>query len=486
MKITELFASAGLKLPGIPDVEISEIIFDSRKAGVGKLFVALRGDRTDGHKYIDKALEDGCPAVVSEEQNDNKKVVVVPDTKIALANLSHAFYEYPSKNLKMCGVTGTNGKTTITHLLAHMLKSIDSKLGLIGTAGHFLPSGNILSDKSNPTTTPPVTTLDNYFKIMKKNGSQYAVLELSNFGLDRGRLIGFEFDVVAISNITYNHHVKLAGSYEKYIDSKMMAIDLVKKNGTVILNIDDEFYEKARLHAGNRKIITFGNNSGDFFIKSFKPGLMNSTAIISAFGKEYEVFVPIAGRINAINILTALATITGLGLNIEDFIDTLRDFQPISGRWNWIDEGQPFPIVVDKANTESSVQFVLSHLKDFCKGKLTVIIYIVGDGDIQARKNIARVVSEFADLTITTYGFPQGEDIDFTVDQFAGFLEELGANHLEIRDRGEAIEYAISNAGDNNCIAILARGDQERMIVKGKSIRDDRIVAREVLKKRGY
>ncbi|MEZ4813497.1 MAG: UDP-N-acetylmuramyl-tripeptide synthetase [Caldisericia bacterium] len=486
MKLNELLKKSGFKNNFTINPDIDEIIFDSRKSAPGKIFVALRGDNTDGHKYIETAIKAGCPLIFSEESFDSDSVIVVSDTKIALAKLSHVLHEYPSKNLRLCGVTGTNGKTTITHLLAHALKKVDQKLGLIGTAGHVLPTGDVQFDKSNPGTTPPVTVLDDYFKVMSDEGSKYAVLEMSNFGLERGRLIGFEFDSVAISNITYNHHVKLAKTFGAYVESKMMAIDLVKKDGTVILNKDDQFFELAKKRADGLNIITYGKNDGDLFIKNLDIGLTSSTAEISAFGQNYNIFVPIAGELNAINMLTVFGIIHGLGYEIGDFIDCFKSFKPISGRWNWIDKGQPFPILVDKANTESSVRFVLSHLKKFCKGKITTIIYMVGDGDIKARENIAGVLREYSDETIVTYGLSQGEDIDETVSQFAGMLDGISANHMVIKNREEAVAYAVEHAKDEDCLAILARGDQERMYVKGELIKDDRIVAIESLKKRGF
>ncbi len=486
MKLNELLKKAGFDNSYKENPDIDEIIFDSRKSAPGKIFVALRGDNTDGHKYIKTALEAGCPVVFSEEPFDSDSVIVVSDTKTVLAKLSHALNGFPSKKLRLCGVTGTNGKTTTTHLLAHALKKVDPKLGLIGTAGHILPTGDVQFDKSNPGTTPPVTILDDYFKVMSDEGSKHAVLEMSNFGLERGRLIGFEFDSVAISNITYNHHVKLAKTFDAYVESKMMAIDLVKKDGSIILNKDDGFFEKAKKRAKGLNVITFGKTSGDLYIKELDLGLTSSKAKISAFGKDYDIFVPIAGELNTINMLTVFGMIHGLGYEINDFVNCFKTFRPISGRWNWIEKRQPFPILVDKANTESSVLFVLSHLKKFCKGKITTIIYMVGDGDIMARENIARVLKDYSDETIVTYGLSQGEDIDETVSQFADMLGNISANHMIIKNREEAVAYAVEHAKDDDCLAILARGDQERMYVKGELIKDDRIVAVESLKKRGF
>lgn len=488
MKISRLFELAGLSAPNTPDQEISQIIFDSRKASPSSIFVALRGDHTDGHLYIEKALAHGCPVAISEESRFSNRIVVVNDTRIALANLSHALNGYPSKSLNLCGVTGTNGKTTITHMLAHMLRGVDQQLGLIGTAGHLLPDASIDidQDNDNPKTTPPITVLDSYFKTMVEHGSRYAILELSNFGLERGRLIGFEFETVAISNITYNHHVKLSRGFDNYIESKMMAIDLVKEDGTVVLNHDDDFFDKARNRAGEKRVITFGKQNGDIHILKYESRLKDSIITISAFGNKYELTVPLAGYLNAINVLTALGMLHGLGFEIGKFLPRMTTFKPVIGRWNWIDRGQPFPIVIDKANTAGSLEFVLSHLRRFCQGKLYVILYIVGDGDYQARRNMADVVTKYADLAVTTYGLSQGEDVDFTLNQFAGFLEKAGAKHMEITNRPEAINYIISLAGQNDCVAILARGDQKSMYVKGQRIISDYQSATEALERRGY
>ncbi len=488
MKISKLFKSAGIYVPSVPDNNISDIIFDSRKASPNSVFVALRGDHTDGHLFIEKALSKGCPVAVSEENGFGKSVVVVKDTTIALANLSHALNGYPSKSIQLCGVTGTNGKTTITHMLAHMLRGIDNELGLVGTAGHIFPGSDRSTewDENNPKTTPPITILDSYFKTMVEHGSKYGVLELSNFGLERGRLIGYEFETVAISNITYNHHVKLSRGFDNYVASKMMAVDLVKQTGTVVLNIDDDYYDVARKHAGKKRLVTFGHHQGDIHIKHFESGLKNSKLAISTFENEYKLELPIAGLVNAINVLTAVGMLDGLGFDMAEMLPRMTSFKPINGRWNWVERGQPFPVVIDKANTAKSIEFVLSHLKEHCQGKLYIILYIVGDGDFQARKYMADIVAKYADLTITTYGLSQGEDLDFTLNQFADFLDNVGADHIEIPHRPEAIDHAISIARDDDCVAILARGNQKSMTVKGKFIKSDFQSAIESLKRRGY
>jgi len=484
MNSVELFIKAGIQ-GVVPSFEVSDVIFDSRKAGPGKIFVALRGSHTDGHKFIKNALEDGCEIAVSEDICD--KCVVVPDTKIALAYLSHAFYNFPAKSLRLCGITATNGKTTTTHMIATLLRAVDPKVGLIGTAGHYLPTGRIQPDINNPTTTPYPTITDGYLKIMKEYGSKYAVLELSSFGLDGGRVIGLEFDSMAIGNITHCHHAKLHKTHEKYVDIKLHALDLLKDNGVVVLNEDDEYFESAKKIAGKKRMITFGKDSGNLSILSYKPNNKGSTVSASIFGKKTSYQLPIPSFANALNSLTALGIVEGLGLDSIELTPELIKMPEIPGRWNWIDEGQPFIVFIDKANTPAALETVVEHMNTIKPHRKIIITNNVGEGDPSAREKMAVIAAKGADLTIITYGVAKNEDLDFTVDQFANFLEKYGGNYKIIRDRTESIHYAIKQSEDNDCIAILGRGDEDGMSVYGKWIEvDDRVEARRALNERGY
>lgn len=483
MNSRELFKLAGIAAD-IPDLEISEIVFDSRQAGKGKIFVALRGSHTDGHKFIVNAKNAGCEIIVSEEACEG--CVVVPDTKHALAYLSHAFYGFPSRSVKLCGVTATNGKTTTTHMIATLLKGIDPNVGLVGTAGHYLPTGRIQPDINNPTTTPYPTVIDQYLKDMKNHGSKYAVLELSSFGLEGGRVIGLEFESIGIGNITHCHHAKLHKTHENYVEVKLKSLELLSPNGTAVLNIDDEYFEPAKKHANNHKIITFGKSSGDIHITNYMPTLKGSSIKASVFGKSMEYNLNVPSFSNALNSFCAIGIVAGIGLNPEPLLPNLANMIEIPGRWNWIDCGQDFTVVIDKANTPAALETVADHMDSVNPGRKIIITNNVGEGDPKAREKLAEIASKRCDLTIITYGVAKNEDLDFTVNQFAEFMDKYGGKYKIVTDRIEAIHWTIKNALSGDFIAILGRGDEDGMYVKGNWIGvDDRVEARKALAERG-
>ncbi len=484
MRARELFGKAGFAYSG-PDFEVSEIIFDSRKAGPGKVFVALRGSHTDGHKFIDNAIGAGSEVAVSEEIGMSR--IVVPDTKTALANLSHAFYGYPSRSLKLCGVTATNGKTTTTHMIAQLLRGVDPKVGLVGTAGHYLPTGRIQPDISNPTTTPYPTIIDEYLSGMKGAGSKYAVLELSSFGLECGRVIGLEFDTIGIGNITHCHHALLHGTHENYVKIKIDSLDLLKPEGIAVLNIEDQYYQDALSKVEGKKIITFGAKKGDIHIAGFKPTLKGSEVMASIFGKTHTYRLNVPSVANALNSLCAIGIAEAVGVQSAPLLGLLEQMPEIPGRWNWIDECQPFAVAVDKANTPAALETVVEHMESVRPKRKIIITNNVGEGDPKAREKLAEIASRTCDLTIITYGVAKGEDIDSTVNQFASFMEKHGGKYKIIKDRTEAIHWAINQAQEGDFIAILGRGDEDGMYIRGQWFEvDDRVEAKKALKARGF
>lgn len=468
-----------------PDVEITGIVIDSREAGPEKIFVALRGTKTDGHKFVQAALENGCPFCITEIEMSN--CIKVLDSKIAYAMLSHALHDFPSKSLRLSGVTATNGKTTISHMLAHLVRDIDPKVGLIGTAGHYLPQGRIHPDIKNPVTTPFPTQLDEYFDVMRSAGTKHAVLEVSSFGLEGGRLIGYEFDVMAVANISICHHSSFHGGQENYANVKLHALDLLKTNGVAVLNADDPLFDKASRVAGNHKTLTFGEHQADFLLKRFTPEKTGSVIDAIINHKECQFRLNLPAKVNALNALCALAMFEGLGYNSIDHANRLASLPEIMGRWNWVDLSQPFTVVVDKANTPEALRIVGEHMDSVNTSHKIAVICTVGEGGAEGRLEMAKVAAQAFDLIIVSYDDAKDEDPDAIVNEFASYLAQLGANFKKVPDRAQAIAWAISQAKENDFVAILGRGDEDGMYLRGKWVPvDDRVEAQKTLKGLGY
>ncbi|NTU61031.1 MAG: UDP-N-acetylmuramyl-tripeptide synthetase [Caldiserica bacterium] len=484
MKSRRLLQKANLP-DNVPDFDVSGIVIDSREAGSGKIFVALRGTKTDGHRFIQSAFERGSQLCIAEE--DLPGCIKVADTKNAYAMLSHALFDFPSKSLHLSGVTATNGKTTISHMLAHLLRQIDPKVGLIGTAGHYLPSGRIHPDIKNPVTTPFPTQLDEYFSVMRDAGTKHAVLEVSSFGLEGGRLIGYQFDVMAVANISSCHHSNFHGGQENYANIKLHALDLLKTDGIAVLNVDDPLYKKARDIAGNHKIITFGESTSDFQLTDFESEKTGSKNTVSINGHQTTFNLNLPAKVNALNALCALAMFEGLGYKSVDFAHHLQTMPEIMGRWNWIDKGQPFTVVVDKANTPEALRIVGQHMDSTGTKRKIAVICTVGEGGAEGRLEMAKVASKVFDFIIVSYDDAKDEDPDKIIEEFSGYLAKFGASFKAVPDRALAIEYAINDASNDDFVAILGRGDEDGMYLGGKWVPvDDRTQAEKALRNRGY
>lgn len=468
-----------------PDFEVTGIIIDSREAGPGKIFVALRGTKTDGHKYIQSALEKGSQLCISEE--DLPGCIRVDDSRVAYSMLSHALFDFPSESLRLSGVTATNGKTTISHMLAHLLRQTDPNVGLIGTAGHYLPTGRLHPDIKNPVTTPFPTQLDEYFSIMRDAGSKHAVLEVSSFGLEGGRLIGYQFDVMAIANISSCHHSDFHGGQDKYANVKLHSLDLLKQDGVAVLNIDDPLYGNAREISGKHKVQTFGESFADFQLTGFVPEKKGSRVEALIKGTNISFNLNLPAKVNALNALCALSMLEGLGYNSIDFSNHLQTMPLILGRWNWIDKGQPFTVVVDKANTPEALRIVGQHMDSTATKRKIAILCTVGEGGAQGRLEMAKVASIAFDIIIVSYDDAKDEDPDKIIEEFAKYLASFGATYKSVPDRAQAIDHAISIAQKGDFVAILGRGDEDGMYLRGKWVPvDDRIEAEKALEKRGY
>ncbi len=468
-----------------PDFEVTGIVIDSREAGPGKIFVALRGTKTDGHRFVKSAQSNGCQLCITEVEMQG--CIRVSDTKIVYAMLSHALHGFPSKSLRLSGVTATNGKTTISHMLAHLLKQIDPKVGLIGTAGHYLPSGRIHPDIKNPVTTPFPTQLDEYFEIMKDAGTKHAVLEVSSFGLEGGRLLGYEFDVMAIANISACHHSDFHGGQDKYASVKLHALDLLKSDGVAILNSDDQLFTQAKAIATDKKILTFGETSADFLLKELIPEKTGSMMTIAINGVEISFKLNLPARVNALNALCALAMFEGLGYSSIDYASQLQSMPEIMGRWNWVDQGQPFTVVVDKANTPEALRIVGEHMDSVNAKRKIAVVCTVGEGGAEGRLEMARVAAKAFDYIIVSYDDAKNEDPDAIISEFSCYLKEFGASFIAVPDRAEAINEAIKTASVGDFVAILGRGDEDGMYLKGKWVPvDDRVEAEKALKGLGY
>lgn len=483
------------KIEGNAKVNIVDISADSRSIKKGSLFICLIGYNTDGHKYVAQAIEKGAIAIVAEKSvsvPDNVTVVYVKNTRTAMEDIAPKFFDYPSKSMRMIAVTGTNGKTTTTHIISHILKKANFKTGVIGTI-HALIGDDELETHN---TTPDVIDLQRLLYKMKNANVTHVCMEVSSHSLVLGRVKGCEFDTAIFSNLTEDH-LDFHKNMKNYANAKAKLFSMVSKKGQVktnknaIINIDDN-YAKVMLDAVKDKNIckvhTYGKKEcADFRIIESKFTGKSTNFICRYKDNEFNIFVRLVGRFNVYNTLAAIAAAKAEGLKIDFIVKALEDFTTVPGRFELVDEGQDFPVVVDYAHTPDGLENILITAKEITKGRIIIVFGCGGDRDSLKRPIMGRIAAKYADVAIVTSDNPRTEDPQKIVKQVSEGVKELSTKydcmHKEIIDRRTAINEAIKMANSNDIVIIAGKGHENYQILKDKTIHfDDREEARKALR----
>lgn len=479
-------------LTGNGDIQITGITADSREVKKGSLFICLVGAHVNGHNYIDKAVQAGAAAVlVSEDVKVPTEVAVirVDDTRKAMQECVPYFYEYPANKMRMIGVTGTNGKTTTTHIIGHILRKQGYKVGVIGTV-HVL-----IGDKTYPihNTTPDVVDLQHILAQMVEEGVTHCVMEVSSHALALGRTAGVEYDTAVFTNLTQDH-LDFHHTFENYLAAKCKLFEQVSatnqhkgKKGAVI-NIDDP-YGKRVMEKNSAPLITYGTEGKG----SLEASHLTITAKTSAYdivwdGTTYHNHMRITGLFNVYNTLAAVGACLSEGIGMDAIIQALSDFTAVPGRFELIEEGQPFAVVVDYAHTPDGLENILQTAKKIVEHRILVVFGCGGDRDATKRPIMGRIAAQYGDVVFVTSDNPRTEDpVQIVKDVEVGVKEGLrdGVRYEVIVDRAEAIHKAIAQAQAGDVVIIAGKGHEDYQILKDKTIHfDDREVARDALKER--
>ena len=397
----------------------------------------------------------------------------------AVKNIYHLFqaavatviYGFPSRNIKIIGVTGTDGKTTTVSLLYHILKSAGYKVSMISTVNAIV--GEARFDTGFHVTTPSPFEIQKFLRMMVKAGSEYAVLEITSHSLDQNRVAFVNFAEAIITNVT-NEHLDYHGSYDKYLRSKAKILNAVKYR---ILNADDESFKKLS-SLGSGKMLSVGTKEGvDFLAKDVKSTQNRLDFNIQTKYKDVEtqsvsVSTPLRGEFNVQNILLAVACAKTLDVVDKEITKALKDFPGVEGRMENIDEGQKFQVIVDFAHTPNSLEKALKSLKNITRNKLICVFGSAGERDIGKRPEMGRVAADGCDITILTGEDPRHESVGAIINQIAFGVEQKGGvlnqNYWKIPDRSRAIEKAIGLlANDGDTVAIFGKGHEKSMSIDG-------------------
>jgi UDP-N-acetylmuramoyl-L-alanyl-D-glutamate--2,6-diaminopimelate ligase len=483
MKLRDLLSSLRIyQVEGDLDTEISGIETDSRKVKAGSLFIALRGFTVDGHNFIPQAAATGAVAFVVESEIETPGVSIrLPDSRRALAILADKFYEHPTRKLGLIGVTGTNGKTTVTHLVEKILTDYGALTGIIGTIQ--MKIGDYVESVKN--TTPESIELQHMLASMVEKGAKYACIEVSSHALEMGRVWGCEFKTAIFTNLTQDH-LDYHKTMENYRNAKSLLFSQLGNSyqgqgKCAILNMDDpasEYYRKVTA----AQVITYGiDHDADVQAKNIEITGSGTSFTLSTFQGEVSISIHLIGKFNVYNCLAAAAACLVEGVPLSLIKKSLESIEGVSGRFERVNEGQNYTVIVDYAHTPDSLENVLKTAKEFTKGKLYCIVGCGGDRDRTKRPVMAQIAVKYADFSVFTSDNPRSEDPDAILeDMVAGLNPDIAGQErfVAITDRRKAIQYAISLAAEEDCILIAGKGHETYQIINGQILSfDDREVA---------
>ena len=454
------------KVSGDTDLSIKKIECDSRRVTSGDLFVAIEGYTEDGHKHIRSALKNGATAVVAQKNGDYKPKakVIVPDTREALALLAGRFYGHPSRKLKMVGITGTNGKTTISYLIRSILEANQDRVGLIGTIAYWI--GDQKSKAVN--TTPGSLELQRMFSEMLKQGVSAAVMEVSSHSLVMHRVDGIEFDVAVFTNLNHEH-LDFHKTMDAYRQAKGLLFGKLKAKGSSgVINMDDPSWRYFVQQAG-RECLTYSINdpSADFFTTGFTCTPENTLIKMATPAGEMKLDFKLIGEVNVYNALAGAAAGFALNLDPQVIKTGLEAITGVAGRMQRIQAGQDFNIWIDYAHTPHAFERLLKSARRITKGRLLFLFGCGGDRDQEKRPLMGKVAARYADGIILTEDNPRSEDPEAIVEHIMGGIEEKSKVEVII-DRREGIGRALKMARPGDTLVLAGQGHEDYQVVGDK------------------
>lgn len=474
---------------GNVETPITGIAADSREIEPGNLFVCISGVHVDGASFAVQAVEKGAVAVLTTKHLELPKGTVqirVPDIHHALEDMVPYFYDYPGRKMRMIGVTGTNGKTTTTHIIAHILRAAGHHVGVLGTI-HAL-----IDDEELPihNTTPDVVELQRFLALMYEKGMTHVVMEVSSHALALHRVAGIEFDTAVFTNLTQDH-LDFHKTMEDYVAAKAKLFkglsfrEHVKDNKTAIVNIDDP-WSKDILKACQCKVLTYGvEKEADLRGSNLNVELKKSSFDVTGPFGSVHLNMNITGLFNVYNTLAAIGAAHAEGVDTEIIDSAIQTFHSVAGRFELVEAGQDFAIVVDYSHTPDSLEKALTTARAMHPNRILAVFGCGGDRDRTKRPIMGKIAAEHADIPIVTSDNPRSEDPDAIVAEVeAGVKQGLkpGQHHEVIVDRRSAIQRAVELAQTGDIIVIAGKGHETYQILKDGTIHfDDREEARKAV-----
>ncbi len=482
MRLAELVRELdSARVIGNADIEISSLAYDSRRARPGTLFFCVPGEKVDGHEFAAAAVGAGAMGLVVERELEVGVLqVVVPDARAAMAPLAARFWGDPTAELKVVGITGTNGKTTTAFLVREILEAAGMRCGLLGTVKQVVGG----TEEEVERTTPEAIDLQATFRRMRDGGDEACVMEVSSHALELHRCDAIHFDVALFTNLTQDH-LDFHGDMEDYFGSKRRLFEMGP--GTAIVNVDDPYGRRLAGEIEERMTFSAEGADADYAANDVSFDAHGSRFGVRTPAGETEVRTALPGHFNVANVLAALAASAALGVEPEVAAAALAQAPPPPGRFEPLDEGQDFIVVVDYAHTPDSLENVLRAARRLTSGRLIAVFGAGGDRDRDKRPRMGLAAAEHSDLAVVTSDNPRSEDPDAIVAEVVAGIGEGGVE-LEVEpDRRAAISLALRRAQPGDAVVIAGKGHEQGQEFEGgrKIPFDDREVASEELRKLG-
>ena len=468
-------------LRGSTDIEITEIVNDSRKVKKGCVFPCIRGAAFDGHKFAAEVASKGAAAIVAEEDvevPDGVTVILVKDSRIAMARMACAWFDYPAEKLKMIGITGTKGKTTTTYMVKSILESAGHKVGLIGTIETLIGSTRVPS----ANTTPESLLLQEFLAKMVKAGCDAVVMEVSSQALMLHRVEGITFDIGVFTNISADHIGPAEhSSFEDYMECKSRLFGMCE---TGIFNGDD--IHLGRIMEGHTcSVETFGlKNTNDLYADGielvYRPGYLGTKFCVRC-EDDYEVTTDIPGKFSVYNSLCAIAVCRHFGVTKEQMQSALADVK-VKGRVEMVKVSDDFILMIDYAHNAMALESILSTLREYHPSRIVCVFGCGGNRARSRRYEMGEVSGRHADFTILTSDNPRYEDPEAILDDIEVGMKRTKGKYIRIADRRDAIAYAIHNGLPGDVIVLAGKGHEDYQEICGKKYpMDERVLIADIL-----
>lgn len=459
----------------IGNTEIVDITCDSRKVKKGFAFVCINGFTSDGHKFAASAVEAGAAVVIAEKPTGVSCEVIVDDTHKAYAVMAANYFGNPSKSFKLIGVTGTNGKTSITYMLKAIIEFKGYKTGVIGTIQ------NLVGDKviESVNTTPDAYGLNSLFAQMRDAGCEYVIMEASSHALDQKRIYDLEFEVAAFTNLTQDH-LDYHKTMENYLEAKKKLFDMCK---TAVINLDDK-YGKQLTQSLSCGCVTYAVNDRN---STYTANGVN----MKPDGIEYELVgdytikrikLKTGGKFSVYNSLCAAVCAKNLGFALDDIANALEQLDGVKGRAEVVPTGKEYTIIIDYAHTPDGLENILSTFKEIKRGRLVCLFGCGGDRDATKRPIMGAIAAKMSDFVIVTSDNPRSEDPELIIKDILVGMKDSKTPYIVIENRKEAIKYAVENALQDDIIVLAGKGHETyQILAEGKVHLDEREVIAEAL-----